>query len=48
MGEEEQKQKHREKEPKDNGNLYLAREGIIRECKSNNGVHIRKLLLLRE
>ena len=34
-GEVEQKQKEREKkEPKDNRNLYLAREGIIRE-----GVH---------
>ena len=31
-GEVEQKQKEREKkEPKDNRNLYLAREGIIRE-----------------
>jgi hypothetical protein len=34
MGEVEQKQKNREKEPKYNRNLYLAIEGIIRECKS--------------
>ena len=42
-GEVEQKQKEREKkEPKDNRNLYLAREGIIREgiffIKLINGV----------
>ena len=48
MGDVEHKQKNREKEPKDNGNLYLAIEGIIRECKSTQWCPYQELLLLRE
>ena len=53
-GEVEQKQKEREKkEPKDNRNLYLAREGIIREgnidfLKQPANSSAQELLLLKE
>ena len=52
-GEVEQKQEREKKEPKDNRNLYLAREGIIREgnidCLKQPAMSsAQELLLLKE